>query len=138
MPEIIVTDQAGPDVQQLLSAGLNTFNDETVGYADRRALAVLVRDDAGTVLGGAVGRTSLGLLFLDQFYLPPDLRRGGTGAEILRRFEAEGRQRGCREGVLWTISFQAPGFYEKFGWVRFGEIPCDPPGTSRVWLRKTL
>ncbi len=138
MPEIVVTDQAGPEVRAMLSAGLDTFNDEAVGYADRRPLAVLVRDEAGAVVGGAAGRTSLGLLFLDLFYLPPDLRGGGTGTEILRRFEAEGRARGCREGVLFTISFQAPGFYERFGWVRFGEIPCEPPGTSRIWLRKTL
>lgn len=52
--------------------------------------------------------------------------------------EDEARQRGCKAGVLYTISFQAPGFYEKFGWQRFGEIPCNPPGASRVFMTKTL
>ncbi len=36
------------------------------------------------------------------------------------------------------ISVQAPAFHEKFGWRRFGEVPCDPPGTSRVFMTKTL
>jgi hypothetical protein len=36
------------------------------------------------------------------------------------------------------ISFQAPGFYERHGWKRFGEIPCHPPGTSRIFMTKAL
>jgi hypothetical protein len=56
----------------------------------------------------------------------------------LRQAEDEGRRRGCRAGVLHTISFQAPGFYARHGWRMFGEIPCDPPGTSRVFMTKDL
>jgi hypothetical protein len=56
----------------------------------------------------------------------------------LAAFEAEGKRRGCRAGVLYTISFQAPAFYEKHGWSRFGEIPCEPEGTSRIFMTKQL
>jgi hypothetical protein len=38
--------------------------------------------------------------------------------------------------MLYTISFQAPGFYLKHGWRVVGEVPCDPPGTSRVFMTK--
>jgi GNAT superfamily N-acetyltransferase len=75
---------------------------------------------------------------VDVFYLPPALRGSGVGSEILRQPEDEGRRRGCRAGVLYTISFQAPGFYARHGWRVFGEIPCDPPGTSRVFMTKDL
>lgn len=78
------------------------------------------------------------MLFLDLFHLPQALRGMGIGTEVLRRFEEEGRRRGCRAAVVYTISFQAPEFYERNGWVRFAEVPCDPPGTSRVFLSKTL
>ena len=138
MVEITTTDSGVPELQALLNEALNSFNQEAAGYSDRRPLAVVVRDDAGVVVGGAAGRTAMGVAFLDLFYLPPDLRGSGVGSDVLRRFEAEGRARGCRMGVLFTISFQAPGFYEKQGWERFGEIPCDPPGTSRIWFRKAL
>lgn len=137
-PQIIVTDQIDPATEAAISEGLNAFNDAVVGYADRRKLAVLVRDADGRVLGGALGRSSLGLAFLDLFHLPDALRGQGLGSEILRRFEAEGRARGCRAGVLYTISFQAPDFYARHGWKRFGEIACDPDGTSRVFMTKTL
>ena len=138
-PEIIVTDIIDPETEQAISGGLNRFNDETTGYTDRHPLAVIIRDPAtGVTIGGATGRSSLGLLFLDLFYLSPSLRGSGLGTEILRRFEAEGRRRGCSTAVLYTISFQAPGFYEKQGWRRFGEIPCAPPGTSRIFMTKEL
>ena len=138
-PEIIVTDDADDESIQIIGNGLNDFNDTHVGYGDRRPLAVLVRDpDSGDVVGGASGRTSLGLLFLALFHLPETLRGMGIGTEVLRRFEEEGRRRGCRSAVVYTISFQAPQFYERNGWVRFGEVPCDPPGTSRVFLSKAL
>ena len=52
--------------------------------------------------------------------------------------EAEAKRRGCKAGVLYTLSFQAPGFYEKRGWREFGRVPCEPPGTSRVFMTKTL
>ena len=43
-----------------------------------------------------------------------------------------------RSGVLYTLSFQAPDFYVKHGWVVFGRVPCDPVGTCRVFLSKDL
>jgi len=138
-PEIIVTDAADEESIQIIGNGLNHFNDQHVGYGDRQPLAVLVRDpQSGEVVGGASGRTSLGMLFLDLFHLPETLRGIGIGTEVLRRFEEEGRRRGCRSAVLYTISFQAPEFYERNGWVRFGEVPCDPPGTNRIFLSKML
>jgi GNAT superfamily N-acetyltransferase len=138
-PKIVTTDVIDRPTEQAVGGGLNAFNDEMTGLSDRRPLAVVAQDpETGEVLGGATGRSSLGLLFLDLFYLPPPLRGSGIGSAILQAFENEGRARGCRSGVLYTISFQAPGFYERHGWRRFGEIPCDPPGTSRIFLTKEL
>jgi GNAT superfamily N-acetyltransferase len=139
LPSVFITDQPeGADVA-LISDALDRFNVEQTGVADRRPLAVLVRDpETGRVLGGLTGRTSLGLLFVDVFYLPPELRGDGVGSEILRQAEDEARRRGCRAGVLYTISFQAPGFYRRHGWRDFGEVPCDPPGTSRIFMTKDL
>jgi GNAT superfamily N-acetyltransferase len=138
MHDILVTDTLDPAWGNLLGDGLNIYNEQIAGYDDRQPLAVLARDADGAVLGGAVGRSSLGLLFLDMFYLPEALRGGGLGREILRRYEAEGRRRGCKSAVLYTLSFQAPEFYARHGWRRFGEIACDPPGTSRVFMSKEL
>jgi len=137
--EIIVADEVSDEAEQIVGGGLDAYNDEITGYADRKPLAVLVRDpETHEILGGATGRSSLGLLFLDLFYLPKDLRESGLGSTVLTTFENEGRRRGCVAAVLYTISFQAPGFYERSGWERFGEIACKPPGTSRIFMTKRL
>lgn len=66
--------------------GLNAFNDAVVGYADRLPLQVL---------GGIVGWTSLGLLFIDTVYVSDALRGQGIGARMLALAEAEGFRRGA-------------------------------------------
>jgi len=138
-PHIVVTDAIDQPGEEIITAGLDAFNRTAAGYLDRRPLAVLVQDpETGRTVGGATGRSSLGMLFLDFFYLPEELRGAGVGSEILRRFEDEGRRRGCRTAVLYTISFQAPGFYERNGWRAFGSVACDPPGTSRIFMTKDL
>ncbi|MBH2698859.1 GNAT family N-acetyltransferase [Serratia nevei] len=136
---IEISDRVTPEITSCIAEGLDRFNDQQIGYGDRLPLAVVVKDhDSGDVLGGITGRSSLGLLFLDLFYLPEALRGAGLGSELLRRFEQEGRRRGCLSAVLYTISFQAPDFYQRHGWQRMGEVPCLPPGTSRIFMSKTL
>ncbi|MBH1461984.1 GNAT family N-acetyltransferase [Stenotrophomonas sp. GD03993] len=138
-PEIAVTDAPSTEALELIGTGLDQFNLEAAGYADRRTLAVLVTDPAsGKVVGGLTGRTSLGLWFVDLFHLPPAYRGSGLGSRVLKAAEDEARRRGCRSGVLYTLSFQAPDFYVKQGWTVFGEVPCDPSGASRVFLSKDL
>jgi GNAT superfamily N-acetyltransferase len=138
-PLLTLSSDDDPEFARLVGAGLNAFNDATVGYADRLPLTLRVTDPvSGAVLGGLVGRSSLGLLFIDLVYLPDTLRGQEIGTRMLAMAEAEARRRGCRGGVLYTISFQAPGFYQRLGWQVFGEVPCDPPGTSRVFLRKAF
>ncbi|WP_024757339.1 GNAT family N-acetyltransferase [Streptomyces exfoliatus] len=137
--DLVVTDAPMPADIAVISDALDRFNREKTGVDDRRPLAVLVRDPrTRQVIGGLTGRTSLGLFFVDLFFLPAELRGSGLGGEILRQAEDEARARGCRAAVLYTISFQAPGFYRKQGWERLGEVPCDPPGTSRVFMAKEL
>ena len=136
---VVTVGGADPEAAAAIEEGLRRYNVEQSGIDDGRALIVAVRDPAtNEVLGGITGRTSLGLLFVDLVFLPPALRGAGLGSRVLRLAEEEGRRRGCRAVFLYTISFQAPGFYERHGYRRFGAIDCDPPGTSRIFLTKTL
>lgn len=138
-PLIEISDQPSSEAEGILGNGLATFNESITGYNDRRLLTVLIKDpDTHQILGGITGKTTLGMAFLDLFHLPDSLRGAGLGSQLLQAFEEEARRRGCRHAALYTLSFQAPDFYEKRGWVRFGEIPCEPEGSSRVFLSKAL
>ncbi|MEO8491852.1 GNAT family N-acetyltransferase [Pseudomonas sp.] len=138
-PLVEVSDQPNAEAERILGGGLAAFNEAVAGYNDRRLLTVLIRDPVTQeILGGITGKTTLGMAFLDLFHLPEALRGSGLGSQLLQTFEDEARSRGCTNAVLYTLSFQAPGFYEKHGWVRFGEVPCEPGGSSRVFLSKRL
>jgi GNAT superfamily N-acetyltransferase len=138
-PQIVLTDT--PDASELavIRRGLDAFNLAASGIDDQRPIALLVKDPATQeVLGGLYGRTSRGVLFIDVFFLPESMRGHGLGSELLQKAEEEGRQRGCRIGLLHTNTFQAPAFYEKHGWREYGNFPSDPPGTSRLFFTKDL
>jgi GNAT superfamily N-acetyltransferase len=134
-----VTDAPGGEAEAAIRDGLAAYNVEKAGYRDQRPLAVLAADpESGEVIGGLLGSTSMGLLRIDRFFLPVDRRHRGLGSRILRMAEAEGMRRGCSRAVLFTLTFQAPGFYEKQGWEVLGRIECDPPGHTRFCMTKRL
>jgi GNAT superfamily N-acetyltransferase len=138
-PELLLTDQPTGMDETVISSGLADYNAMKTGYRDWRPLAALLRDpDTGETLGGMIGRTSYGLLFIDLVYLPEVMRGQDVGSRLLGMMEHEGARRGCVSGFLYTVTFQAPGFYERHGWTEFGRIACDPPGTARVFMTKTL
>jgi GNAT superfamily N-acetyltransferase len=97
-----------------------------------------VRDKRGEIVGGLLGRSSLGMFFLDLFYLPETLRGSGLGSRLITQAEDEARRRGCTAAFVYTVTFQAPGFYERHGYHRFGEIACPPAGATRVFFSKAL
>jgi predicted N-acetyltransferase YhbS len=137
-PVIAVSNTRDPRAEAVVTGGLADYNRETFGRVDTSTLDVLVRDGDGQIVGGLLGRSSLGLFCLDLFYLPPELRRGGLGSQIIRLAEDEAKKRGCTSAFVYTVTFQAPDFYERHGYRRFGEIACPPDGATRIFLVKTL
>ena len=136
---ITLTDAPDDAEEAVITDGLRAYNEAQAGHSDSRALAVLVPDPATKkVVGGLLGRTSFGLLRVDRFFLPADLRRGRLGSRILAMAEEEGRRRGCTRAVLSTLHFQAPGFYLKQGWEVAARIECEPPGHTRFYMTKKL
>ena len=138
-PVVTLTDAPAGEARSVIDDGLREYNRQQAGYIDGRPITALLTDpETGKVVGGMLAYTSYGNLFIDLFYLPADLRRRGLGDRILRAVEDEARRRGCRKALLYTLSFQAPAFYERHGYTDFGRIACDPPGSYRVFLAKDL
>ena len=136
---ITLTDAPDDAERSVITDGLRTYNEAQAGPWDGRPLAILARDpQTKQVVGGLLGRTSLGLLRVDSFFLPEELRRDRLGTRILAMAEEEGRRRGCTRAVLSTLHFQAPGFYLKQGWEVAARIECEPPGHTRFYMTKKL
>jgi GNAT superfamily N-acetyltransferase len=136
---ITLTDAPEDDERAVIMDGLRAYNVAQAGVSDGGPLAILVRDpETKKVAGGLLGRTYLGLLTVERFFLPADLRRDRLGSRILAMAEEEGRRRGCTRAVLSTLHFQAPGFYQKQGWDVAARIEREPPGHTRFYMTKKL
>ncbi len=137
--ELELTDAPDAQAEAAIEGGLSAYNKQQAGYVDARPLAVLIKDsESGRVTGGLLGRTSLGIFFVDLVFLPEAARGQGLGSALMERAEEEAGRRGCTAAVLFTITFQAPGFYAHNGYRELGRIECDPPGATRVCMTKRL
>jgi GNAT superfamily N-acetyltransferase len=136
---LALSDPPAPEPKLDAAAALYRHNAERTGIADRQPIAAIVSDAAtGTVLGGLWGRTELGLLFLEMFFVPKALRGQDVGGALLALVESAAIQRGCARAVVETSTFQAPNFYLRHGYQEFGRVPFTAPGHARVFLQKCL
>lgn len=79
-------------------------------------------EERGTCLGG-INAFRLGdLLMVDRLWVADSQRGKGLGAKLLAAVEEKGKQQGAVRVELNTFGFQAPGFYEKMGYRRFGAL----------------
>ena len=138
-PILTLSAERDPRADEAVSGGLAAFNKAVFGRVDAQILDIHVREaESGEIVGGLLGHSSLGLFFLDLFYLPEELRGAGLGTRIMALAEDEAKRRGCTAAFVYTVTFQAPGFYERHGYRRFGEIACPPHGATRIFLSKAL
>jgi ribosomal protein S18 acetylase RimI-like enzyme len=66
------------------------------------------------------------------------MRGRGVGSALLQMAEEEAVKAGCHHAYLDSMSFQAPGFYEKHGYTEFAVLQNYPTGYGRHFLMKVL
>ena len=98
--EHYVIKPAGEAGEAAVHAGLRAYNRTFV--SDTADLSLVVEDEAGQIIGGCDAFRMGELALLDVLWVAESRR--GTGLE------------------LNTFGFQAPGFYEKLGYRRFGAV----------------
>lgn len=133
-----LTDVADEAVRQAIVGPLVEYNQSRTGPNRSRPLVVLLRNGTGEVQGGLWGYTGYEWFFTQLLFVPANLRGSGIGTEIMHFAEAEAVKRGCHAAWLDTFEFQARAFYERLGYVCFGELADYPPGFSRFFMKKQL
>ena len=131
--ETPTSDETEFIVQQLLK-----FNSRCAGEGNFKALTIFLRDADENLVGGLLGATYWQWLYIDIFWIHESCRGEGYGDTLLAAAEQEAVRRGCKYAHLDTFSFQAPEFYQKRGYVVFGELPDFPQGYHRFFLKKEL
>jgi GNAT superfamily N-acetyltransferase len=133
-----VSSEEDENIRQALVEPLRAFNQSQAGPSNYRPLVIALRDESGSVRGGVWGYTAYGWLFVQFLVVPEQARGTGIGRRLMALAESEAVARGCRDAWLDTHEFQANGFYERLGYISFGELPNYPAPFSRFFFRKQI
>lgn len=131
------TDTPPEEWLRTVDEGLDRHNLAAAPLAEVRPLAAFATDAEAQVVGGAVGRTWGQCCELQQLWVAPQVRSAGVGSRLLREFEADARGRGCSIFYLTTLSFQAPEFYRKHGYVVLARITGYPHGIVKYLMHRS-
>ena len=117
---------------------LYQFNNERVGEDSHTPLNIVEYDTCGNVIGGILGGTYWGWMYVDILWVHENHRHKGIGSRLLQKAEKEAVQRGCHHVHVDTMSWQAPAFYKKHGYEVIGILPDIPNGHQKYLLMKAL
>ncbi len=123
---------AGAD---LIWEGLKEHNRRVADRPEPKPFALVVRE-GGVVRGGIKARVHWDVLFVDEVWLDDGLRGQGLGAKLMAEIERLGAERGAIKAILDTNDWQAPGFYAKLGYARFGAYTYDAGRKECILLVK--
>jgi GNAT superfamily N-acetyltransferase len=132
------TETPDPEDVAFIGSSLAAFNDAEVGPADRRTIAVQVRDGEGGIVAGLWGYTAWGWLYVQWLWVAETVRGQGVAGRMLAAAEEEALRRGCHGALIDTFSTKAETLYKRHGYEVFGVLPDFPVGRSRLFLQKRL
>lgn len=121
-----------------INEGLRSFNRNVLGPMPQQPLVVSARDTEGNVIGGVIGEVFLDWLHIQVLWVAEPNRLRGVGSSLVRAIEAEARSVGATRAYVDTVTFQAPGFYAKLGYVEFGRNKNFVKGHDRIYLERYL
>ncbi|HSX03916.1 MAG TPA: GNAT family N-acetyltransferase [Rhabdochlamydiaceae bacterium] len=81
-----------------------------------RAFSIFIKDQKGTIFGGASGTLFYGSLYVDSLWIDKTLRHQGWGTKLLSEAESMGRKYGASFVTLNTMDWEALPFYQKLGY----------------------
>lgn len=130
-------DLVAPDdaVYAEMSRRFDAWN-RTASAWDWATFSLVLRRD-GRIAAAGRGVTNMGLVEIRGLWVDPPLRGCGVGRRLLAAIEAEAVRRGCARAALDSYDWQAPGFYERLGYRRFGTL-AYPGGAERHYFQKDL
>ena len=131
---------ASPNEKEIkyIRESLYQFNKDIVGDDGHTPLDIVEYDENGDVIGGILGGTYWGWMYIDILWVQEDCRHKGIGSKLLTEAEKEAVRRGCHHVHLDTMSWQAPDFYKKHGYEVIGVLPDIPSGNQKYLLMKAL
>ncbi|MDA3850066.1 MAG: GNAT family N-acetyltransferase, partial [Spirochaetaceae bacterium] len=132
-----INDEENSESITFIERELDKYNNEFAQPYFHEKLNVLMKDEE-KIIGGLIGGTYWGWLYIDRFWVNKDFRKLGFGSKLLKMAENEAINRGCTNAHLDTHDFQAVEFYKKNGYEIVSKLENLPKGFNKYLMKKTL
>jgi len=133
-----VEEHPSEDELRQLVDGVRSYNRALTGHKPPRAVASILRDREGRIVGGAHADLWGSSVHIAAMWVAESHRGKGYGSALLSAVEEYAASQGHLLSYLETTSFQARPFYERLGYNVFGELPGIAEGCTLYFLRKEL
>ncbi len=125
-----------PEELQFLEDRLYEYNSAITGRKDGRLFGFFIRNDRQEIVAGLSGWTWAQACEIRTLWVHSAWRGQGLGRSLLESAEQEARARGCKVILISSYSFQAPAFYQKYGYRLAWQLNDFPPGHQYCHLIK--
>ena len=123
---------------QIIGDLIRSYNRSKREAAESEPLNLYVEDDSGQLMAGLVAETFGNWLEIEYLFVKEDLRGQGIGSQLLHQAESEAKKRNCRFAFVNTYQFQAPAFYQKYGYKEVFTMKDYPYTGQRHYYQKEL
>lgn len=117
---------------------IRSYNRSKRETAESEPLNLYVEDEHGQLLAGLVAETFGNWLEIEYLFVKEGLRGQGIGSQLLQQAESEAKKRNCRYVFVNTYQFQAPAFYQKYGYKEVFTLKDYPYTGQRNYYQKDL
>ena len=117
---------------------IRSYNRSKREAAESKPLNIYVEDDSGEIMAGLIAETFGNWLEIEYLFVKEELRRQGIGSQLLQQAESEAKKRNCRFAFVNTYQFQAPAFYQKYGYKKVFTMKDYPYTGQRHYYQKEL
>ena len=123
---------------QIIGDLIRSYNRSKREVAESEPLTLYVEDEHGEIMAGLVAETFGNWLEIEYLFVKEDLRGQGIGSQLLHQAESEAKMRNCRFAFVNTYQFQAPAFYQKYGYKEVFTLKDYPYTGQRYYYQKDL
>ena len=123
---------------QIIGDLIRSYNRSKREVAESEPLNLYIEDEHGEIMAGLVAETFGNWLEIEYLFVKEDLRGQGIGSQLLQQAESEAKKRNCRFAFVNTYQFQAPAFYQKYGYKEVFTLKDYPYTGQRHYYQKEL
>ena len=117
---------------------VRSYNRSKREAAESEPLNLYIEDEHGRLLAGLVAEPFGNWLEIEYLFVKEELRGQGIGSQLLQQAESEAKKRNCRFAFVNTYQFQAPAFYQKYGYKEVFTLKDYPYTGQRHYYQKEL